>query len=448
MYSTNEEIESQNRNFNSYKMLQSVKAPSSGRESSTRSRSKSRSRSVTRIRSNSVFDERELIKFCLNKPENTKWELTTDTSNSNLFFPTIQLFNEKMELLAEANEPGMVIKNTDVEAKGKTNLKRSKSSTSSKSKPPIKNKPSKSASMKLDDNNNFDSHVSKRFDSLNQGGEPLKSNGPPQHNDTNNNKDEIYSERGVDVRDGNSKEFKSLRDKFEKYLENQSTLKKVNCHGDPLKYSSSLKERISELKESPSFYQVNEGPEIDQDTMSDDKQKVERQYTLRTCNLGTIIVPKDSFSTTPRRRRRGAMSRIGGGEQTKEDPSNYAIQLNDNVIADKTNSYKASDKCSLRNSEKGFTIKKSLSCDVVSDKLRDKNNKKCKSLHKRDTIILDSANLPTETLCEDENGKRFNFLFVCCLLLSLFLFPVKFFFAMFAGKHVDIDILVFYLSST
>jgi hypothetical protein len=125
--------------------------------------------------------------------------------------------------------------------------------------------------------------------------------------------------------------------------------------------------------------------------------------------VGTIIVPKESFSKYPRRRRRA---------ETKE------IVLNDKHINDDQDimdAHKNSDKCSLKNceKEKGFALKKSLSsCDVVGDKFRNERHKKCKSLHNH-TIFLDSSNLPTETLNEEGNGE-FSFLYIFLFFLLFY----------------------------
>lgn len=373
-----EDIESQNRNFDSYKMLHSVKSPS-------------RSGSGRKKDGGDNHEENSFIRLCLKKPETWNWELTTDASTANFDFPKIQLLDENKQILAEVSKPGASIKSSDQ----KSNLKRSKSSTSSKSRSSSHHRTKKSSSLKLDTT--------------------IKAFETPVVNETDEMPSPItiHSERGLLMRDFNAKEFKKIREKCEKLVENQSNPKKDERCSKEQKSPSKISSQNVEKSKRSSSSSSNEQQQVDVGVVKCGRDErtahVNPKYSLRTCNVGTIIVPKESFSSYPRRRRPRAddSKEIDKNDNIKDDDDDDTFKDSDKVIMDK---HKKSDKCSLKNYEKdkGFVLKKSLSsCDVVSDKSKDKRNKKCKSLHKDHTIFLDSENLPTETLSEEENGEFF-----------------------------------------
>lgn len=223
-------------------------------------------------------DEQQLIKLCLKKPKHWNWELTTSKSSSHITFPTIQLFDEdNTTLLVETNEANFVTgskKTRDSFSKASshttTTTKRSGSSKS-RTHSPI-------TIVELVDDVDENSPLVIKHD--------LK---------TSLSTSDCFSGR---------------------------TLRKYH------RSSSSVRSRTSILKRIREFSELaHDGS----DTSADEKDEretrneimsrygsvgsaggggdgdVKKKYSMRTCNIGTIIVPKDSFSSSsnvPVRRRR------------------------------------------------------------------------------------------------------------------------------------------------
>ena len=278
----------------------------------------------------------QLVKLCLKKPENWNWELTTSKSSNFINFPTIQLFNENQELLVEANEADMCIRSVDVDR-----LSRSRSSASV-------------SPRKLSRSSNRSTDNIKMLDSFKIS---LKENSPKPI--------EIFSERGLLVRDLNSKEFKKGRENSKppsSYNSNESKLSKATKiskvekneeketptaiksyqRSNSMKNGHSILGRISELRHSSS---------------SEDEGKLTNlkpKYTFRTCNIGTIIVPKESFSNVPaaRRRKKQASRQSISGRMFSDD------QLQEN----------GHEQYAMLN---GKNVRKSRSCAFDFDKLKE-----------------------------------------------------------------------------
>lgn len=193
-------------------------------------------------------DEQQLIKLCLKKPKKWHWELTTSKSSSNIAFPTIQLFDDdNTTLLAQANEANFVAGSKH----------KSKASTSSK-----RSDSSKSISASI-----------------------------------------IHSPITiVELPDETQQPFYDLKTSF-------ST---ANCKATHRRSSSSVRSRSSILKRIREFSEMTHEDETSED--DDDERETrneilsnnDRKYSMKSCNLGTLLVPKESFSssTVPRRRRR------------------------------------------------------------------------------------------------------------------------------------------------
>ena len=301
MYSTMSEIAAQSRNFNTHKMLESDMLPDAAMDEEEEE------------------DDNQLVKLCLKKPDNWNWELTTSKSSNCISFPMIQLYNEKMELLVEATEADMCIKSVDIQR-----LSRSRSSASV-------------STRKLSRSSNRSTDNIKLLDSFKIS---LKEESPKPV--------EVFSERGLLVRDLNSKEFKKGREnskppssfnsndsrtsKMEKIPEKET---KTYQRSSSMKNAQSILGRISELKRDSSSSE-EEG-----------KLKTLRQkYTFRTCNIGTIIVPKDSFSKVPKERRRKKQSyrqsisgRLISDDPVENENGNYERENGTNGKVRKSRSY-------------------------------------------------------------------------------------------------------------
>lgn len=216
---------------------------------------------------NDEIDDDQLIKLCLKKPKKWNWELTTSKSSSNIAFPTIQLYDEKGKtMLAEATEAGFI---------ASSKLKKSKSVSKASSL--------RSARIR-------DSFRIKFKDSIEEiVHEPIITE-PDDDKMSNTKKDEsIYS-------DSNSKEFKRSNEKIRTKPYSRSSSNSMRSRS-----SVSILERISELKRGSS----DEEEEEEIEGKADANDKPNHKYSYRTCTLGTIIVPKESFSNVRRRPRRG-----------------------------------------------------------------------------------------------------------------------------------------------
>lgn len=213
-------------------------------------------------------DEQQLIKLCLKKPKRWNWELTTSKSSSNIAFPTIQLFDENTKtILAEATEAGFV-----------ASSKLSKSASVSKA-----------SSLRRD---SLKFRI--RRDSID---EIVKQPIITEPDDEKRKKSEspapvqVYSERGMMLRDAKAKEFKKPNEKPRTRPYSRSSSNSMRSRS-----SVSILERISELRRNSSSEES--------DGENENLEEIEtqtRKYSYRTCNLGTLIVPKESFSKVRRR---------------------------------------------------------------------------------------------------------------------------------------------------
>lgn len=219
-------------------------------------------------------DEQQLIKLCLKKPKKWNWELTTSKSSSNIAFPRIQLYDEKgLTMLAEASESGFV---------ASSKLRKSASVSKASSLRSAKRRGSLKTKIKPDSIEEIvlDPIISEPEDEIRR----KKSQSPVRLC-------QVMSERGLLVRDANSKEFKKTNEKSRLRPYSRSSSNSMRSRS-----SVSILERISELKRSSS------SEESDGDNEHDEgKDKPKKNYSMRTCNLGTIIVPKESFTNVRRR---------------------------------------------------------------------------------------------------------------------------------------------------
>lgn len=218
-------------------------------------------------------DEQQLIKLCLKKPKKWNWELTTSKSSSTIAFPKIQLYDEKgLTMLAEASEAGFV---------ASSKLRKSASVSKASSLRSAKRRDSLKITIKQDSIEEIvlDPIITEPDEEMRR--KESESPVPVQ----------VMSERGSLVRDANSKEFKKANEKSRLRPYSRSSSNSLRSRS-----SISILERISELKRSSS------SEESDADNEPDEaKEKPNKNYSLRTCNLGTIIVPKESFSNVRRR---------------------------------------------------------------------------------------------------------------------------------------------------
>jgi Domain of unknown function (DUF4805) len=213
-------------------------------------------------------DDQQLIKLCLKKPKKWNWELTTSKSSSNIAFPTIQLFDETSKtILAEASESGFT-------ASSKLRKSASVSKSSSHRRDSLKIR------MKRDsiDEIVVEPIITEPDDEMKR----KKSESPAPI--------QIFSERGTLIRDLKSKEFKTLNERPKSRPYSRSSSNSMRSRS-----SVSILERISELRRSSS----EESDGDNEENQEDERQK--HKYSYRTCNLGTLIVPKESFSKVRRR---------------------------------------------------------------------------------------------------------------------------------------------------
>lgn len=216
-------------------------------------------------------DDQQLIKLCLNKPKQWNWELTTSKSSSNILFPTIQLYDKKgTTLLAEASEAGFV--------------------KSSKVRSAPLSKSSSLRTMKLKDSFKF--KVKK--DSIEEIVlEPVitEPDDEKRHKkDHSASPVQVVSERGLLLREAKAKEFTNENLRSKPYRRSSSNSMRSRS-------SVSILERIREMKRTSS------SSEDEKDSDSDEKSKRDtHKYSYKEhSRLGTLIVPKESFSNARRR---------------------------------------------------------------------------------------------------------------------------------------------------
>lgn len=216
---------------------------------------------------NDESNDDQLIRLCLKKPKKWNWELTTSKSSSNIAFPTIQLYDENSDsILAEATEAGFV---------ASSKLRKSASVSKASSLRSVKTRDSLKIRIKKD----FIEEIAL---------EPIitEPDDEKAHSKANG-ESPIFSERGLSA---NSMEFKRSNEKTRTKPYSRSSSNSMRSRS-----SVSILERISELKRSPSSDESDDGESGKADAADDHK------YSYRTCTLGTIIVPKESFSKVRRR---------------------------------------------------------------------------------------------------------------------------------------------------
>lgn len=222
---------------------------------------------------NDDMNDDQLIRLCLKKPKKWNWELTTSKSSTNIAFPTIQLFDENTKtILAEATEAGFL-----------ASSKLRKSATVSKASSLRSTKIRDSLRLKI------------KKDSIEEIVlEPIITEPDDEKKKTSESPApaQIYSERGLLLRDANLKEFKRSNEKTRTRPKSRSSSNSMRSRS-----SVSILERISELKRSSSSEESDDG----ENGKADAEEKSNHKYSYRTCTLGTIIVPKESFSNVRRR---------------------------------------------------------------------------------------------------------------------------------------------------
>lgn len=202
-------------------------------------------------------DEQQLIKLSLKKPKLWNWELTTSKSSSSIAFPTIQLFDENSQtLLAVANEADFV-------ASSKMCGSASEMTSGASSLRSARTKDS------------FKIKISR--DSIS----------------------EFASENAGDVR---------------RKRNSASSMKFIgrpnrSASSTSIRSRSSILERISEMKKDLST------SSSDEETVVEDQPKMCKKYSYRTSKVGTLLVPKESFSTEPRRRPRKPYQVVGADDE-------------------------------------------------------------------------------------------------------------------------------------
>lgn len=209
-------------------------------------------------------DEQQLIKLSLKKPKKWNWELTTSKSSSNIAFPTIQLYDEcNKTLLAETNEANFT-----------AGSKLCKSASVSKA-----------SSVRVKKNDSFSSLKLKK--------DPIAV--AIQHVDDVTDDCQTTETINHDPNPRNNTPPKMIK----------------NHHSR----SSSVRSRSSILKRIREFSELNHAESSDDDETNRVDERInnnnrskessmKKKYSMRTCNIGTILVPKESFSKVARRRQR------------------------------------------------------------------------------------------------------------------------------------------------
>lgn len=223
-------------------------------------------------------DEQQLIRLCLKKPKTWNWELSTSKSSSNIAFPTIQLYDEDNEtLLVETNEAnftaGSILrKSASVSKASSIHTKRKTVSKGNSNKSPITAAAADAVAV-------------------------------VEH--------EANTKRDLNLFDCDYDDTSKMEKKQLKIYSR----------------TSSCRSRSSILKRIREFSELNHDSSDDDECSIDDvetlkamsttsekasKENLKKKYSIRTCNVGTILVPKESFSKVSHRRRR--RSSVPNGE--------------------------------------------------------------------------------------------------------------------------------------
>lgn len=211
--------------------------------------------------SNSInADEKQLIKLCLKKPKEWNWELTTSKSSTNISFPTIQLYDEdNTTLLAEANEANFRVRSKLCKSASvsKASSKRSEKLLESRTHSPV-------SIVEISDEN------------------PL-----------NESHDLKTSLSTADCRQKNNKEFRRYHRSSSSIRSRSSILKRIREFSE-----------LAHEDETTDEDERERSNEIMSRYSSLGRGEAKKKYSMRTCNIGTIIIPKESFTAVPGRRRR------------------------------------------------------------------------------------------------------------------------------------------------
>lgn len=219
-------------------------------------------------------DEQQLIKLSLKKPKAWNWELTTSKSSGSIAFPTIQLYDDSnKKLLAETNEANFM-----------AGSKLCKSASVSKAPTMRVTKTDSRSSLKLKS-------------------DPIAIQ--PAVNDVCH---PASINHDLNLRNHTSK----------------LQLPKNHSRSSSVRSRSSILKRIREFSElnrdsSPSSGGDDENNDERINNNNNNNRSKEnsmkKKYSMRTCNIGTILVPKESFSRVSRRRiRRKSVDEISTGE--------------------------------------------------------------------------------------------------------------------------------------
>jgi hypothetical protein len=232
-------------------------------------------------------DEQQLIKLCLKKPQKWNWELSTSKSSSNILFPTIQLFDEDNEtLLVETSE-----------ANFSAGSKLRKSASVSKAGGSVMRKKTDSSLAAVGDvrRTNF---------------EGIKS--PITVVETTES-DAASCKHDPNPPDDTSKESQrqqKIYSRSSSCRSRSSILKRIREFSELNHESSDDDECVATARG------VKNGPDSNKAAASKEAEKL-KKYSMRTCNIGTILVPTQESllsqdSPAPRRRRRGSYPNATG----------------------------------------------------------------------------------------------------------------------------------------
>jgi hypothetical protein len=214
-------------------------------------------------------DEQQLIKLSLKKPNDWNWELTTSKSNQSIAFPMIQLYDENSEtLLAVADEADIVASSK------KLRKSATMSNGSSSSLRSVRTKDSFKIKIHRDSTNEFTV-------------EPWVMIPEDAFGD-------VKRKKSSNASSPSTTEQQMVSDNRKKTLQLPSKTKR-SVSSSSIRSRSSILERISELKKDLSSTDESDHEE---------QTRIRKRYSHRTCSVGTILVPKESFSNETRRRAR------------------------------------------------------------------------------------------------------------------------------------------------
>lgn len=239
------------------------------------------------------WEEKSAIKLCLNKPKSWNWELTTSKSSPNIIFPKIQLVNKKGIVLAEADEAEQVFGNKEV---AKVMVDSNNNAVESLTDIVKRNakKLMRSQSQKLECLEKTECQeavIASQMEAV-----PIQ----------------VFSEKGIKIRDFNEKEFDSLRPpkpqgvqletgalKKSNFLQksrsaNEITGGRKKRRTNSMRSSNSILERISEFQRQSSS--------SDESLTSEINWK-RPKYFFRTSKAGTLLLCEESFRCKKGRRR-------------------------------------------------------------------------------------------------------------------------------------------------